>query len=747
MNQAAFFWGVLLVAFWGYHYLLFELSDSILEKPKIKKWQRIPVALVNTIFIYAATQFEPDTTAVSYLILILLLLAEFRFFYGDTFPRVILVALTFPMHIMGIRTVSVAIISLFTRQSFYSISSHLIWLLCSLSITFILGGIAILCVIKLIPAKSIKIVTHHSDQLWFVSVWFGAVTLFFLFSTSFYSSEVTYRIQSQNLLVMSAVSFFGVYIMLFFVMKTSDLLGYKEKSEELAVAVYEEQQFRESVLSDAISTFEYNISQDKAIKFVQNNQTIFADGALSYCEIISRLVQEQIHPDDKLLFLHHTSIDTLLSAFDAGKLETVIEYRRLFPNEEWRWVRAFTSLMQDTTGADIKGFTYVKDIHAEKLLQIELKYKAERDSLTGLYNKGMTQNLIAEFIGTKTEYSQSGALFIIDVDNFKTVNDRLGHTFGDVVLCELSEKLRRVFRSAANAVQADQREDIIGRVGGDEFMVFVKGTGSSSILSAKAAQICKAFHNSYKANDGNEYWISASIGIAIFPENGKTFDELYKSADIALYLSKNKGKNAFIFYQGEEFAGYESKRGEIDVLNAIPQKSFSQNRVEYVFKILFNAENLLQAVQSVLQLLASSMNFSRGYIFETSEDGQSTSNTFEWCADGVSPEIDNLQNVPIEAVETSTNAFYSTGRFILASLNELPPNEREVLEPQGIKSMLQFGLFSRDKLIGFIGFDDCVKERIPSAAEIDEMTTLCNVLATFILKERAAQHIEQLRRQ
>ncbi|MEG0377376.1 MAG: GAF domain-containing protein, partial [Eubacterium sp.] len=165
-------------------------------------------------------------------------------------------------------------------------------------------------------------------------------------------------------------------------------------------------------------------------------------------------------------------------------------------------------------------------------------------------------------------------------------------------------------------------------------------------------------------------------------------------------------------------------------------KSFRQNRIEYVFKILYQSENSKTAIRSVLELVSSHFAFERGYIFETSKDGKTTSNTFEWCAEGVKAHIDNLQNVPIDIVATAHTHFHKTGTFILRTLDDLRPEEREVLEPQDIKSMFQFGIFDHNNLLGFIGFDNCEEESVPSDADIDEITTICNILATFFVKQR-----------
>jgi len=130
----------------------------------------------------------------------------------------------------------------------------------------------------------------------------------------------------------------------------------------------------------------------------------------------------------------------------------------------------------------------------------------------------------------------------IDIDNFKGVNDSLGHLYGDSILIQLADTLKPMFRT----------NDIIGRIGGDEFFVFLKDLYSEKLISDKAKEICKQFHRVYEEN-GVSCEISASIGIAVFPKHGYTLDTLYRNADTALYLSKEKGKNGFTIFDERDF--------------------------------------------------------------------------------------------------------------------------------------------------------------------------------------------------
>ncbi len=395
------------------------------------------------------------------------------------------------------------------------------------------------------------------------------------------------------------------------------------------------------------------------------------------------------------------------------------------------WYQYHYYVIRDESGKPVRAIGKMTDITKQRQKIEELAQKANRDQLTYLYNKATTEFLIKETLRQRRFTDDQEALMIIDIDNFKTVNDRLGHLYGDIVLTQLADLLKPLFRA----------DDIVGRIGGDEFFVLIKNFKYVDIVRAKAEEICRLFRKTY-TEDGFSVTISASIGIAFCPEHGAEFDELYRAADTALYKTKANGKNGYSIYDGKAVNVYMSSRTEIDTNGGV-QKSFAENRIEYVFKLLYSSENREASVKSVLGLLTEHFAFSRGYIFETSIDGHYTSNTFEWCAEGIEPEIHNLQNIPIEFISHANESFAQTGMYIVRSLSDVPEISRRVLEPQGIKSMFQFGIMKDKAPIGFIGFDDCIDERIPSIEEIDEICTICHVLATFLIKQRNTEQEHQ----
>ena len=171
-----------------------------------------------------------------------------------------------------------------------------------------------------------------------------------------------------------------------------------------------------------------------------------------------------------------------------------------------------------------------------------LDTKASVDLLTGVLNKSYFEEYAGNAISASLE-TEPHAMLILDIDNFKGVNDTLGHAYGDKVLRKTGEILRSTFTE----------DDYLGRIGGDEFCVLINKRFNSpekfkEYVTSKCYELCSAYHNNYTGDDGT-YKISASVGAALYPENGKTFDELYKACDKALYKSKNAGRDSYSFYE------------------------------------------------------------------------------------------------------------------------------------------------------------------------------------------------------
>lgn len=171
-----------------------------------------------------------------------------------------------------------------------------------------------------------------------------------------------------------------------------------------------------------------------------------------------------------------------------------------------------------------------------------LKNEAESDLLTGLLNKKTFERSVANMVLNHSR-DEKGALLIIDLDNFKGINDNLGHMVGDQVLAKVADKMRETFR----------QQDYLGRIGGDEFAVYLMFSNISDIeerreiICNRAEQFGRSVGN-IAAEIEKEATISCSIGIAMDPEHGLNYNQLYQNADQALYQSKEGGKNRYHIY-------------------------------------------------------------------------------------------------------------------------------------------------------------------------------------------------------
>ena len=178
----------------------------------------------------------------------------------------------------------------------------------------------------------------------------------------------------------------------------------------------------------------------------------------------------------------------------------------------------------------------MNDIEEERRERDKLKNQAERDGLTHAYNAKTSLRLIEERL-QGLEEGNRGALLLIDIDKFKNINDTYGHMAGDQVLCEVAAVLRECFRE----------EDIVGRPGGDEFVVFVKNIQDIKLFNRLISRLLQQLDLYYQSKK-DQINIQASIGIALAPIDGRDMNTLYLKADKALYQAKEGGKNRYKYY-------------------------------------------------------------------------------------------------------------------------------------------------------------------------------------------------------
>lgn len=230
--------------------------------------------------------------------------------------------------------------------------------------------------------------------------------------------------------------------------------------------------------------------------------------------------------------------DILNEVFKNGKAEMEEVCINNSDGSMVRWYNVYAYSITYGTSPIIIG--KMVDVTQRKHEMEALREANKRDPLTNLYNTSSTRYYIDRFLNElgKNPKDNLHAFMILDIDNFKNFNDILGHATGDAVLIEISQKLGSLFRNT----------DIIGRVGGDEFVLLIKDFTSSDKIKEKAKEICNGFENIYFGNKTQNLKLSVSIGIALAGKDGNTYHDLLEKADKALYNVKSAGKNSFKFY-------------------------------------------------------------------------------------------------------------------------------------------------------------------------------------------------------
>ena len=501
-----------------------------------------------------------------------------------------------------------------------------------------------------------------------------------------------------------------------------DVTRSKELEEKLRLSLE-----RHQIIMDQTTDilFEWDIQADTMI-FSGNWEKKF--GCPPVTQHVSRLFWQApyILPEDQPLFTK------LLSRIRGGEHYAEEEIRIINGKQNAVWCRIRITGLTDKTGRAVRAVGAILDIDAEKKKAQNLMERAQRDMLTKLYNKGSSQEYIQAVLANNVP-GKMAALMIIDLDNFKHMNDTMGHLFGDALLSEVAHSIQKQFRS----------EDIVGRVGGDEFLVFLGQIPNAALAEQKAVQVMKAI-GEMAVQELTEVELSCSIGIAIYPECGHTYHELFQRADQALYRAKNQGKGRYCIADAkllsEEFPVQSCSAANTRIDSYEETESNVELRLfEYVFRILYKSSNLDTAVNAILEVVGRQFDVSRVYIFEDEEDPDYCTNTYEWCNEGVRPEIGNLQHVlyanDLEGGYQSN--FNESGVFYCRDIDVLTQQQREILEPQGIKSMLQCAIYDKGQYKGFVGFDECRVNRYWTQEQVNTLVFIAEILSTFLLKLRA----------
>lgn len=298
------------------------------------------------------------------------------------------------------------------------------------------------------------------------------------------------------------------------------------KKEELLEQTWQKSMYQTLAELPGMITYDYNPKSDELTVRVANKNGQLETIQTSH--IVGNLEdQHWLAPESARDF-----VNEMRKALNMPMNGTVEFKGRFNGQQNYRWYRAYFTSVADENGKVYRIAGRADDIERDKRQIMDWKNQAQKDVMTGLLNHDSS----LQYIEGLLREGNGGIMFLVDVDNFKQINDTYGHIRGDEILIQVSNTLREVFRKG----------DVVGRFGGDEFIMFIPGEQGIKLASSKADEIIRKI-NEIEIDDG--IYTKCSIGVAVANNVDMSSVELFAQADSALYDSKRKGKGIYTIFE------------------------------------------------------------------------------------------------------------------------------------------------------------------------------------------------------
>ncbi len=517
-----------LIAFLINNVIYFTYTEKIfgVQGNKYKVWGFSLISgVIGTVLLYL---FGSMSSLGYFLMLVVFLCSIMGFYREQSLLSKLACVFSFNLHIMCSRAIITSIVSLITGETILELSQNqtTFWALLILTSAFSATMVAFSQLG--VNEEYSNIITQRDEYLAIYVLSTALANVYMIFNGNVYIHEITYDYLAIHQLIAAFTWLFSTYIAIVALVILDRARARREQLEKDAI-------FKTVVEKRSLAVITINCSTDEIVNMLSMG-VAQPTPEMTYSEYLRTALPTMVKPDELEEIIEKESSSSIMAAHLSGIQETSYE-GQISLNGVNRWIRSTTTSALDPTTGDIMAVvTVTDDIHEAKVKEEELKILAERDPLTGLLNK----KAIELHIQRHLDAENPGALFMIDLDNFKAINDNFGHAYGDDVLREVSEKIITTFRS----------DDLIGRIGGDEFMVLFRSDPDTTKLAKKANTLCESIRKVYShdGHEGTSIEVSASVGITVITDEHQTFQTLYHQADLAMYACKKETKNGFNFF-------------------------------------------------------------------------------------------------------------------------------------------------------------------------------------------------------
>ncbi len=363
---------------------------------------------------------------------------------------------------------------------------------------------------------------------------------------------------------------------------------------------------KSAMLSEASQelVFEYDYNTDEMEHF-GNYQQYVADSQRKSHGFLNQLpLKENIHPADKHI-LSSLLRDTSLAR--ENKRRTVKFRMSEVGGGEYLWHSCSAIGYTEESTDHIKIIGKIYNIHQYESRIASLHFENQRDPMTKLLNKVTMEQLCRNTLSERSY--ERHALLMIDIDNFKQVNDTKGHAFGDEVIKMVAHCLNNAFRSS----------DLVARTGGDEFVVMLKNVNFDQAVAL--AEVYLKVLNKQREMLSQPYPITNSIGIAFYPDDAATYEDLYNAADSALYVVKRNIKGAIAIFG-------ESNHLNITTPSHIPPLNREDERLQHTFDKIAEEKRQYDKAEAEAQAAVERENASRGGVYFVDNETDDTTNYY-----------------------------------------------------------------------------------------------------------------------
>lgn len=322
------------------------------------------------------------------------------------------------------------------------------------------------------------------------------------------------------------------------------------QEKEAARNYLTETQFFQTLLSEKDAYAQIDVTENRITR-VGGMWNLYNEviDKVTYSHLIQEFINKVVHPEDRMHYLEVMQQQNFIQSLENGIDRLGCEFRRIVSQNKMTWMQLNVHLFKDPLTRHVLALLTIKNIDVRKKQELMLLHGLRVDQLTNIYNRKVAERIIQEYLAQAQEHELC-AFVMLDIDNFKRVNDSYGYDIGDQVLVQISDLMSSIFR----------RSDIVGRFGADEFILFLKNLDSTKQISDRIEELYSILRNADMACA-----ITCSAGIAISHGNCE-YNIMLKQALQALNMAKAAGKDRFAFYStGDEEAEREHEYREVQL--------------------------------------------------------------------------------------------------------------------------------------------------------------------------------------